>query len=166
MKVQLSKIGLTQQEITALEEILKIRGDPTEAYEKLMKKVGKSAAGKEALSEMAMLIDNVRAFGHRVRNLLFFDPSFMDKQRIYNGIFFQIGIKYKNSFEGIGFGGRYDKLIHDFKIPKAEAKQKAYSTNAVGFTINLDKLISKSMETADDQQNLRQSPPSVSIEKE
>ncbi len=104
---ELKKIGLESSQIESIKEIIKLKGKP---YDIIPRINPKSELAKKGLDELKNVIDNIKENIDFIR----VDLSIARGLAYYTGTVFEIYDK-EEKFRAIAGGGRYDKLVEQFK---------------------------------------------------
>jgi len=117
VKEELKEKGFSKQQISKIEEFLKISGEPFEILKQAEKLVGEIEEGKSGIKELRELVEYLKEFG--VYDKIRLDLSLARGLDYYTGPIFEIWCE-ERGIGSLAGGGRYDELIGLFagrKVP-------------------------------------------------
>ncbi|ANB11525.1 serine/threonine-protein kinase GCN2 [Sugiyamaella lignohabitans] len=135
----LSKSTLSVTALNTL-ELFGFRDEIDKAERKLMTLLNGadiSKGFKDALLNLRMIVNFLQRLG--VTKRVYFAPLSNHNESFYqNGVMFQVVIEEKQTRSILAAGGRYDRLINQYRNPSLDYGAAAH---AVGFNLALDKLV-------------------------
>lgn len=114
VKEELTQRGLSEQQITTIEQYLSISGNNEEKLSAVEQLIGHTTTGKTGIEELAFVLNYVKATNQNAT--LKADFTLARGLNYYTGTIFEV--KANNvSMGSIGGGGRYDDLTGLFGVP-------------------------------------------------
>lgn len=110
VKDELKEKGLSENQLSIIENYLKIDGDNTQKIKTLKELLGSTEIGKKGIEELELL--NTGLTPHFI-----IDPTLARGLNYYTGIIFEAKAPAEVKIGSIGGGGRYDDLTGLFGVP-------------------------------------------------
>ena len=113
VKDELKEKGLSEKQLSIIDNYLKIDGDNAQKIKKLNDLIGATEPGKKGIEELEFL--NTELTTHNSQ--LTIDPTLARGLNYYTGIIFEAKAPAEVKIGSIGGGGRYDDLTGLFGVP-------------------------------------------------
>ncbi|KAF5298737.1 hypothetical protein FQR65_LT09606 [Abscondita terminalis] len=151
IKTHLISMGLSDNSIATLFNLVEMENSLPKivsAFQMITKKKSSEASilAKQGLQELKMIIQNAETLGVTINIVI--APGLIYNARQYSGMMCQFVCELKKKrrkggMDVLAAGGRYDKMIMDYRNIKEEANMlnKEIQQTAVGISISLDKLL-------------------------
>jgi len=128
VKEELKTIGLSETNISMIEDYIDIEGSNSEKLEKISEIIGDSQTGKKGIEELKYILGFLK--NEDSKQTIIIDFTLARGLNYYTGIIYEV--KAKNVQMGsIGGGGRYDNLTGLFGVPDIPG---------VGISFGLDRI--------------------------
>ncbi len=114
VKEELVQRGLSNEQITVIENYLNINGSNEEKLSQIKKLLGHSEAGKNGIEEIEFVFSHLLTTRHLP---LAIDFTLARGLNYYTGIIFEVNAPADVKIGSIGGGGRYDDLTGLFGVP-------------------------------------------------
>lgn len=130
VKEELKETGLSEKNISIIENYINIEGSNSEKLEKIEVLIGASETGKKGIEELKFVLDFLKNDDSKRINNVILDFTLARGLNYYTGTIYEV--KAKNVQMGsIGGGGRYDDLTGLFGVPNMPG---------VGISFGLDRI--------------------------
>lgn len=130
VKEELKETGLSEKNISIIENYINIEGSNSEKLEKIEVLIGASETGKKGIEELKFVLEFLKNDDSKRINNVILDFTLARGLNYYTGTIYEV--KAKNVQMGsIGGGGRYDDLTGLFGVPNMPG---------VGISFGLDRI--------------------------
>jgi len=129
VKEELISMGMTEEDVGRVFQILTISGSPEEKLEILASTFEKTSSLEDGLKEIREMLTFLDAFGANVSNVSF-DLALARGLSYYTGIIFEVAVD-DNSIGSLSGGGRYDDLTGAYGVP---------GIPGTGFSLGVDRI--------------------------
>lgn len=118
VKVELNEKGLTNEQITIIEQYLAVSGSNENVLNSLSKLIGQTDSGKTGIEELGYLLDYLEQSNiQNLKSKIVIDPTLARGLNYYTGVIFEAKAPAEVNIGSIGGGGRYDDLTGLFGVP-------------------------------------------------
>lgn len=126
---ELTELNFTETEITALFDIISIKGTEVEMLESLKIKLQNSSEGLKGIEELEFIFKTIEQYSNSA--ILKTDFSLARGLSYYTGCIFEVAAMEGSLRSSIGGGGRYDNLTENFGLD---------GVSGVGISFGLDRI--------------------------
>ena len=126
---ELTELNFTETEITALFDIISIKGTEVEMLESLKIKLQNSSEGLKGIEELEFIFKTIEQYSNSA--ILKTDFSLARGLSYYTGCIFEVAAMEGSLRSSIGGGGRYDNLTGNFGLD---------GVSGVGISFGLDRI--------------------------
>lgn len=116
VKEELSQRGLTNDQISIVENYLNVSGSNEEKLSQIKTLLGRSENGKKGIEEIEFVLNTTQNSALKTQNLVI-DFTLARGLNYYTGIIFEAKAPSEVKIGSIGGGGRYDDLTGLFGVP-------------------------------------------------